>query len=189
MLARRTLVTLVLIAIGLGVAASAAFGSQSTLSAPTLGPDGIVTVRFGLTKLKAVAELSNLFGAPSARGVNTGCAPRYTEVEWGDLVAEFRLSTFSGFRYTIGGWPLTTPGSPREPSPPKTVIPRLVTSKGISLGSTLAQVRAAYRVLRFVGSDRWQSLNGLVFVDNAEHDPEPPSSRIVEIKIGTCGGF
>lgn len=30
---------------------------------------------------------------------------------------------------------------------------------------------------------------GLVFYDDALHDPEPPSSRIVEIKIGTCGDF
>src|SRR5207302_32992 len=128
---------------------------HSIPSALTLGPSGIGTVRFGLTKAKAVAELSGLFGTPSARGLNTGCGPRYTEVEWGDLVAEFRLNEFSGFRYVKGGFPLTTPGSPRESSPPKSASPKLATAKGISLGSTLAQLRAAYGQLRSIGAGRW----------------------------------
>ncbi len=179
----------VLIAIGLGMGSLAAFAGQSTSSPSILGPRGIGTVRLGLPKLKAVAELSDLFGAPSARGVNTGCGPRYTEVEWGDLVAEFRLSTFSGFRYIKGGYPLTTPGSPREPSPPRTVFPELATSTGISLGSTVAQLRVVYRSLRLVGTDRWRAANGLVFVDNAKPVSPPRLRHIIEIKIGACGDF
>jgi hypothetical protein len=117
----RTLVAvLLLLAVGLGVGTLAALGS--TKATASLGPDGIGKVRFGLTKIEAVAALSALFGDPSGRGINTGCAPRYTEVEWGDLVAEFRLHTFSGYRYIDGGFPLTTPGSPRE-ARPKTVLP------------------------------------------------------------------
>jgi hypothetical protein len=142
-----------------------------------------------MTKLNAVAELSDLLGAPSARGVNTGCGPRYTEVEWGDLVAEFRLGRFSGFRYLSGGWPITTPGSPREASPPRAPFPKLATSGGISLGNTLAQLRVAYGVLRFVGTDRWRSLNGLVFVDDAKSIGEPRLRHIIEIKVKTCGDF
>jgi hypothetical protein len=180
---------LVLLVIGLGSGALAALGSRSTSSPRILRPDGIELVRFGVTKRTAVTALRHLFGAPSARGVNTGCGLRYTEVEWGDLVAEFRLGTFSGFRYLKTGWPLTTPGSPREASPPKTVFPKLATAKGISLGSTLAQLRRAYRPLRSVGTDEWRSANGLTFVDDAKHDPEPPSSRMIEIKVGTCGDF
>jgi hypothetical protein len=161
-----------------------AAGLLATLAAlasvPTLGPAGIGTVRFGTAKSEAVAELRALLGAPSGRGVNTGCGPRYTEVAWGDLVAEFRAGTFSGFRYVVGGWPLTTPGSPRRASPP---VAKLATSRGISLGDTLARVRGAYGVLRLVGTDRWRSPSGLVFVD------EPRSRHIVEIKTGTCGDF
>lgn len=63
----------------------------------------------------------------------------------------------------------------------------LATPRGIGLGSTLGRVRAAYGRLDLVGTDRWRSSDGLVFVDDAEHDPPPPSSRIVEIKTGTCG--
>jgi hypothetical protein len=148
---RRTGVLSVLIAIGLGTGSLVALRRQSGSSAPTLGPRGIGAVQFGLPQLKALAELTDLFGAPSAHGVNTGCGPRYTEVEWGDLVAEFRLSTFSGFRYIKGGYPLTTPGSPREPSPPKTLFPQLVTSTGVSLGSTLAQLQTAYGSLQLAG--------------------------------------
>ena len=143
----------------------------------------------GSRRARLLFELRHLFGPTSARGTNTGCGPRYTEVEWGALVGEFRLSKFSGFRYLKGGWPLTTPGSPREASPPKTVFPKLATARGIALGGTLAQLRRAYRPLRIVGTDTWRATNGLTFVDNARHDPERLSSRIIEIKVGTCGNF
>ena len=169
--------------------AAVARSGQAGMRLAILAPDGIGSVHFGLTKPQAMARLSALFGAPTARGINTGCGPRYTEVEWGDLVAEFRSSTFSGYRYITGGYPITTSGSPREPSPPKTPSPALATARGISLGSTLARLRRAYTGLRSIGTDRWRSPSGLVFVDNAEHDPEPSTSRLVEIRIGTCGDF
>jgi hypothetical protein len=149
---------------------------------------GVGTVRFGMRKGEAVPRLRVLFGAPSARGVNTGCGARYTEVEWGDFVAEFRLGTFSGYRFVRGGYPLTTARSPREASPPAGVSPALATAGGITLGSTLAELRALYR-LRRAGANLWRVPNGLLFVDDAKRDPVPPASRIVEIKIGTCGDF
>jgi hypothetical protein len=145
-------------------------------------------VRFGLPKDRAVASLRALFGVQGAIGVNTGCGPHFTEVEWGDLIAEFRSNTFSGYRYLMGGWPLSTSGSPRV-SPPKTVFPRLATARGITLGSTLAQLRRAYPALHVAGAGKWRLGHGLVFVDNAGHDPESLSNRIIEIKVGTCGDF
>src|SRR5471030_1289877 len=69
--------TLVLVAIGLSSGALAV-GRTTTLT-----PGGIGAMRFGLAKARAVGELSALLGAPAAHGVNTGCSPRYTEVEWG----------------------------------------------------------------------------------------------------------
>jgi len=69
------------------------------------------------------------------------------------------------------------------------VRPLLRTATGISLGDTLGRLRAAYGSLRVIGTDRWESPDGLVFYDNAKHDPVPPSSRVIEIKIGTCGDF
>lgn len=179
----------VLLVVGFSAGRVAAAGSGGISSARILRPDGIDTVRFGVTKRTAVAELGRLFGHPSARGINTGCSASYTEVEWGDLVAEFRLGKFSGFRFLKGGWPLTTARSPHEASPPKTVYPELATATGVSLESTLAELRRAYRPLRLVGTDKWRAANGLTFVDDAKHDPDPPSSRIIEIKVGTCGDF
>lgn len=181
----RALAILILAATGLGIGGLPA--PASTPARPYLGSGGIGSVQFGLPKGRAVASLRALFGPPAARGVNTGCAPRYTEVEWGDLIAEFRSNTFSG--YLKGGWPLTTPGSSRA-SPPKAVFPRLATSRGITLGSTLAQLRRAYPALHLAGAGKWRLGHGLVFVDNAGHDPESLLNRIIEIKsFGTCGDF
>ena len=155
---------------------------SSADAGPTLGPHGIGSVRFGLTKPTAVAELRVLFGAPTARGINTGCGPRYTEVEWHDLIAEFRLGRFTGYRYVLGGWPLTTTGSPRE-LVRTGLAPRLVTQAGVTLGTPLADARRDYGTLRFVGVDRWRA-DGLVL---RASESSPP--RIVEVKVGTCGDF
>lgn len=155
------------------------------LAAVTLSGHGIGSVRFGLAKAPAVERLSRLFGQPSQRFVNSGCGARYTEVAWGHLYAEFRAGTFSGFRYIENGWPPKRYGLKVHRSD----LPKLSTARGVTLGNTLGEVRAAYGRLRFVGTDRWGSRDGLVFYDNAERDPEPLSSRIVEIKTGTCGDF
>jgi hypothetical protein len=50
-------------------------------------------------------------------------------------------------------------------------------------------LRSVYGDVRFVGVDKWPVTNGVVFVVDAAREPEPPSSRIVEIKFGTCGDF
>jgi hypothetical protein len=162
--------------------------AASATHGPLLQAHGVGAARFGMRKGETVARLRVLFGAPSARGVNTGCGARYTEVGWGDFVAEFRLGRFSGYRFVKGGYPLTTPGSPSRAFAPVGVSPSLATAAGISLGSTLSQLRAVYR-LRRVAPDAWRSRNGLIFVDDAKRDPVPSTSRIVEIKIGTCGDF
>jgi hypothetical protein len=152
------------------VAVAAALLASSPV---TLGQHGIGAVRFGETERSAVSGLTALFGAPTRRGQNPGCGPRFVDVAWGRLSAEFRNGRFVGFRYVL--------------KPAR--FPTLATATGITLGSTLGELRAAYRSLRLVGTDRWRSPDGLVFYDDAKHDPVPPSSRIVEIKTGTCGDF
>ena len=109
-----------------------------------LGADGIGRVHFGLSRRRAVAELRRRFGAPSAEGVNTGCGPRYRELVWGDLVTEFRLGRFSGYRYVTAGYEIVIPHGPSAPAP-RGPTAGLTTATGITIGSTLAQVRAAYR--------------------------------------------
>jgi hypothetical protein len=180
----------VLSAAGAGLCALPAFGGHAARGAGVLGADGIGNVRFGLPKAQAVRALSGLLGAPSARGVNAGCGPRFTEVEWNDLIAEFRLGRFSGYRYVKGGWPLATPGgSPLHALPgSSTRIQHLATAKGISIGSTLARARSAYGSLRRVGAEEWATPNGLTLADNANIGKVPPT-QIYEIKTGTCGAF
>jgi len=153
-----------------------------------LSPGGIGGVRFGATKAATVAELSRILGPPSRRFVSDACGPRYTEVEWSDLYAEFRLNRFSGYRYMRADW------LPRGVVPVagrSRTRPQLATAKGISLDSTLQQVRARYGAPRLIGTDRWQSRNGLVFyVSFTTPQPPAPSSRITEIKSSeTCGDF
>jgi hypothetical protein len=135
-----------------------------------------------MPEARAVAALTHDFGKPTAAGPNTGCGPRYTEVAWGDLVAEFRSSVFSGYRYRTAGWPLD------RSRPPAHVSPRLVTAKGITLDSTIAQARGAYGALRFVGTDRWGAA-GLVFYDDGRPLDATRLRHVVEIKVGTCGDF
>lgn len=152
---------------------------------PLLQPNGLGTVHFGALKPQAVSALSALLGAPTSRFVNSGCGPRYTEVAWEHLYVEFRLGRFSGYRYIEDGWPPSRFGEKPKPS----ALPRLATARGITLESTLGEVRAAYGTLHLIGTDRWQAPNGLIFYDNATRDPPPPSSKIIEVKIGTCGDF
>ena len=146
-------------------------------AATILSAHGIGSVRFGLPKDRAVQELTVLFGRPSQRFVNSGCGPRYTEVAWGHLYAEFRAGTFSGFRYIEDGWPPKQYGLKVHRSD----RPTLTTARRVTLGNTLGELRAAYGRLTFVGTDRWKSRDGMVFYNDAE--------RIVEIKTGTCGDF
>lgn len=167
--------------------ATSATTTRAAASSVVVSRHGIGAVRFGLPQRQAVAELSRLFGRSSRALANSGCGPRYTEVAWGHLYAEFRLGRFTGFRYMENAW-LPQPAQ-RKPTPPSRPRPELKTAKGISLTSTLGELRAAYGRLNLIGTDRWETPDGLVFYDNARHDPPPASSRIIEIKFGTCGDF
>jgi hypothetical protein len=177
----------VLFALALGGLAEQAVAAASARA--ILSASGVGAIKFGGPKAETVRQLSALFGAPNWRGINSGCGARWTEALWdGGLAAEFRGNTFTGYRYASASHIEGMFGAPHMPSSPG--FPRLTTATGIALGSTLAQVRAAYRVLRFVGTDRHKTPNGIVFVDNARRSPASLSSRIVEIKTAnTCGDF
>ena len=175
----------------IGVVASVCLLGASSASAATqplrISDRGIAGVDFGLPRAKAVSELTRLLGRPSQVMVNSGCGPRFTEVGWGHLYVEFRDGKLAGFRYMETTW--LPQRRPPKPTPPSLVEPKLATSNGISLGSTLGELRAAYGRLDLVGTDRWQTPDGLTFYDGAQRDPPAASSRIIEIKYGTCGDF
>jgi hypothetical protein len=144
---------------------------------------GIGGVPFGIAQARAIAGLAKLFGAPSRSFLNSGCGPRYTEVVWGHLYVEFRQGTFTGFRYMTTAW------MSGRPAPPSRLTPQLIASHGVSLGATLGRLRSRSGPLDLVGTDRWRARDGLIYYDNAERQPPPADSRIIEIKYGTCGDF
>jgi hypothetical protein len=148
---------------------------------PVLSNHAIGGVRFGLGRRKVVTVLSKLLGTRSPNPpLSAGCP--YTEVAWRHLYVEFKRGRLSGFRYIEDGWPS---GERRIAND----LPPLVTTKEITLGSTLGQARAAYGRLRPVGTNRWQTPDGLILYDNATNFPDPSKSRIIEIKLSTCGDF
>lgn len=153
----------------------------------SLTEHGLGGARLGTAKTTAVAQLTSLLGQRTSSGINTGCGGRFTEVAWRDFIAEFRGARFTGYRYVHGGYPLRTRGSPRPAA--AAVSPKLETTAGITLMTTLGVLRRRYRGLRHIGANKWRARNGLIFVDNAKRDPEPLSSRIIEIKFHTCGDF
>jgi hypothetical protein len=172
-----------------GCAQSAPLSAPST-KRPALDSNGIANVHFGLSKAKAVAALQAWLGKPNATGINTGCGPAFTETAWHDLIAEFGHGTFTGYRYVRGGYPLTTAGSPHDPVASTSRTPALTTARGITLDSTLRELRAAYPGLIQSGALKWTAPNGLVFVEASQTSkPTSPTATIAEIKTGTCGDF
>jgi hypothetical protein len=153
---------------------------------PILSNRAVGGVRFGLPRKQVVNRLSELLGTRStAPPLNRACGPVFTEVAWQHLFVELRRGRLVGFRYIADGWPPSRFGKRQATGD----LPRLVTARGITLGSTLRQARAAYGDLRPVGTNRWETPDGLVLYDDARRYPDPPGSRITEIKFGTCGDF
>jgi hypothetical protein len=67
---------------------------------------------------------------------------------------------------------------------------RQFVSSGCGPKYTLGELRDRYGTLAIVGTDRWRSRDGLVFyVSSQVTQPAPPTSRITEIKYGTCGDW
>jgi predicted nucleic acid-binding Zn ribbon protein len=161
-------------------------GASAPGHTPVASSQGVGGVSFGMPRSQAVAQLTRLFGTRSRSVRNTGCGARFGEVEWGHFYAEFRQGRFTGFRYMDGSW---LPQQVHSNPPARVVQPRIATEKGVSLGTSLGQVRKTYGPLSLIGTDRWQTSDGLVFYDDALRDPSPASSRIIEIKFGTCGDF
>lgn len=185
--ARQSLfVTLLSAVVALGLTLPAAAQRGSAL--PGLRPDGVGSVIFGVSKARAVASLSKILGRPSAAGISKACGPRFTEVAWHDLIAEFRNGTFTGYRFVDGGWPLWTSRTLHQPPSTVHALPPLDTDRGITLGSTLRELRSAYVTLAQSGAVEWTAANGLRFIESsAVVNTRSPRNEIVEIHIDTCG--
>jgi hypothetical protein len=158
----------------------------SGIGAITLGADGLGPVDFGSRKEQATAELTQLLGPASGGGINTGCGAAFTELDWGELAVEFHHNVFSGYRdqNRPNGSLQLGPVNTAEP-----LQPAAKTAAGIGLEDSLGQLRAAYPKLSLVGANRLQASNGLSFVNNSRYSPGSPQSKIIEIRVGTCGDY
>jgi hypothetical protein len=183
---RPLILTLVSVVGALAFALTAAARWSSTL--PELQADGVGSARLGMSKAQAVASLSRTLGKPTAEGISRACGPRFTEVAWHDLIAEFRAGKFTGYRFVDGGWPLWTSPSLHVVAPTAPPSPALRTARGITLGSTLGRLRAAYGTLKLSGAIQWTASNGLSFIESSNVvNPRSAADKIAEIHVGTCG--
>jgi hypothetical protein len=84
---------------------------------------------------------------------------------------------------------LSNAGSPSRLLP--SGLPKLTFGHrpGISLGSTLGQVRLAHGERHLPAADRWRALDGIIFVGAALRDPEPRRARSSRLRWGTFGDF
>ena len=160
-------------------------GSAETATTSTtigLESDGLGIVGFGATFSQVKSALSAYLGESTGEP-DSGCGPEWTQIEWHDLVVEFHVGVFSGYRDILGGWPPTSNKTGRSPDP------SVATSNGVGLGGTLGQLKSAYPDAYQSGSFTWTSPDGIHFVIESVNYPPSLDSPIAEIKIGTCGDF
>jgi hypothetical protein len=172
------------------VTAGAANGRPRASAMPVLRSNGIGSLHFGAPRRAVLAALQPSLGRPNAAGINTGCGKDLSEVAWHDLIAEFRNGRLSGYRFILGGWPLTTPGSPRDHVSSTAPTTLLRTQAGITLGATSGQLHSAYPALERTGAVRWTARDGLTFTEpSTVMKPTSRANTIIEIQTGTCGDF
>jgi hypothetical protein len=123
--------------------------APATGTTPVLAPNGLGVVDFPAVgsgdEADVVAGVSRVFGAPTAR-VTVDCGPEIGDLpvtEWHDFAVQFNLDdTYAGYIYTPGGTStiIGLPGSVDQSS----VEPRLSTTNGITLGSSVSALEEAY---------------------------------------------
>lgn len=132
---------------------------------------GLGPVRIGAAQRSATDWLTSALGRPTAHPP-AGCVGDYRNVEWGDLIVQFKRGRFAGYRFWVT-------------EPDRAVTPKLSTAAGITLGSTFAEVKSAYPHLTQTGTDFW-SASGLTFGLRNSKYPSPPSAPVYEIKVNAC---
>lgn len=113
-------------------------------SAVALEPDGLGVVAFGDEASDVLATLSALLGPTTDDGPLPACPSGELDrqVQFAEL--SVLVATFDGMERFVA-WDL---------GPPSGALPRLATAEGITVGSTLAQLRAAYgNRLQLLGDD------------------------------------
>ncbi len=138
-------------------------------------------MKLGARESAATARLTRLLGRPTAFPP-ADCAGGYRNVEWHDLIVQFKRGRFAGYRY----WFTELNHAATNGSVPRQVgTPALSTAAGITLGSTLGQVRRAYPKLSASGTDFYRA-GALTFGVAATRYPPPSASLVYEIKVNAC---
>jgi len=115
---------------------SSSDGTTTTTEAPAkaaivLQPDGLGVSQFGEQKASVVAALTQALGAPDDAG--TGCELAGTDVtttSWEELTVQFADGEFDSYSVRV--------------NESEEAVLELETEAGIGIGSTVAQLRAAY---------------------------------------------
>jgi hypothetical protein len=145
-------------------------------SAIRLAGNGLGVITFGSSVRAVTKAISSKLGPPTGHP-NAGCVGGYREVEWHDLLVQFKHGRFTGYRYWVGA---------SGPSPDgMTIEPKLETARGLTLGSTFAQLKRTYPLTQ-TGTFFWRAPNDVVFALSSTVYPAPPSSPIYEIKVDAC---
>jgi len=164
-----------------GPVATAAGAASQGPGRVVLSGSGLGPVKLGTSQRAATARLTALLGRPTAYPPS-GCVGGYRNVEWRDLIVQFKSSRFAGYRYW---YTQLSQGATPEAVPHQAGTPTLFTSTGITLGSTFAAVKRAYPHLTQTGTDFW-SAGDLTFAVIASQYPSPPSAPVYEIKVDAC---
>jgi len=137
-----------------------------------LDGSGLGLANFGEPAALSTEAITAVLGAPTGHP-SAGCTGRYTQAAWHDLIVQFNEGRFTGYRYVAGGFDGVSPSRETLHAP---VVPMIATAKRITLGSTMAEVKRAYRSLDRSGTDFWRTPSGIVFAFySGKPNPSPLS--------------
>ena len=169
-----------------GTALSAASPKQARVSAKSstvqLNGNGLGVTRYGATQASATKAISAVLGKPTGHP-SADCTSEYFQTAWHDLVVQFVAGRFRGYRYLAGGKYGVAPTAAMV----RSTTPRLATAAGITVGSSLADAKRAYRTLARSATNFDRTQSGITFAFWSSGSPSP-SSRIYEIKSNVCPG-
>jgi hypothetical protein len=147
-----------------------------------LDGNGLGLAKFGAPAALTTEAINAVLGAPTGHP-SAGCTGKYTQASWHDLIVQFTDGRFTGYRYVADGFDGVSPSLETLHAP---VVPMIATAAGATLGSTMAEVRRAYRSLHRSGTDFWRTPSGVVFAFYSSEANPSSSSPVYEIKDNVC---
>ena len=145
-----------------------------------LDGNGLGVTRYGATRASATKALTAVLGKPTGHPA-ADCTGKYRDTAWHDLVVQFLNGRLHGYRYPDG-----RRGVAPTRSVLKSVKPKLKTTAGITLGSTLGDAEHAYdHKLKHVATGSYATKSGITFSFWSSGTPSD-TSPIYEVKSNFC---